>query len=99
MGRRGMVQQFFLHGVLVEPGDSAESPCHGRPGPAAGFQVAGEALDVRPAGLEQAQVTLVTPAGVLAQVESVGLAGQAGVARQEAGESEPLSVAEYLLGD
>jgi hypothetical protein len=52
---------------------------------AAGFQVAGEALDVRSAGVEQAQVTLLTPARELAQVELVRLAGQARIVRQEAG--------------
>jgi hypothetical protein len=48
-----------------------------------GFQVAGETLDIRAASLEQADVALLTPARVLAQVQSVGLAGQAGVAGQE----------------
>ncbi|HUC23534.1 MAG TPA: hypothetical protein VMA73_12570 [Streptosporangiaceae bacterium] len=37
---------------------------------------AAEALDVRPAGIEQADLVLLTPAGVLAQVQCVGVAGQ-----------------------
>ena len=55
---RGMVEEFFLDGVPVEPGDGAQPAGDGGPGPAAGFQVAGEALDVGAAGLEQAQVVL-----------------------------------------
>ena len=55
-----MIQQVFLHRVPVEPGDGAQPPGDG--GPGAGLQIAGEALDVRAAGLEQAQVVLVAPA-------------------------------------
>ena len=50
-----VVQKFFLDGVAVEPGDGAQPPCDGGPCPAAGFQVPGEALDVRAAGAEQGQ--------------------------------------------
>lgn len=45
---------------------------------AAGFQVAGEAFDVSTAGTEQAQVVLLAPACVLAQVQLV----RPGLARQ-----------------
>ena len=83
MRGRGMLEQLLFDGVPVEPGDGAQPPGDGGPGAAAGFQVAGEALDVGPAGLEQGQVVLLAPAGVLAQVQRVGLAGQAGVAGQE----------------
>jgi hypothetical protein len=55
------------------------------PGATAGFHVAGEAFDVGAASLEQPQVPLVAPAGVLAQVQLVGFAGQAAVAGQESG--------------
>jgi hypothetical protein len=41
------------------PGDSG-------PGAAAGFEFAGEALDVRAAGLKQAELVLLAPAGELA---------------------------------
>jgi len=78
-----MVQQVLLHGVPVEPGDGAQPAGDGGPGAAAGLQVAGEALDVRAAGLEQAEVVLVAPVGVLVQVQLVGFAGQAAVAGQE----------------
>jgi hypothetical protein len=50
---------------------------------AAGFQVAGEALDVRAAGLEQAQLMLLAPAGELSQVQLVGLTGQAAIPGEE----------------
>jgi hypothetical protein len=51
-----VIKQFFLDGVLVEPGDGAQPPGDGGPGAAAGLQVAGEALDVGAARLEQADV-------------------------------------------
>ena len=52
VGGRGVVEQVFLDGVPVEPGDGAQSPGDGGPGAAAGFQVAGEALDAGAAALE-----------------------------------------------
>ncbi len=62
----------FFFGVAVEPGDGAQPAGDGGPGPAAGFQVAGEELDVGTAGAEQAQLMLLAPAGELAQVQLVG---------------------------
>ena len=47
MRGRGMLQQLFLLRVLVEPGDRAQAAGDGGPGAAAGFQIAGEGLDVR----------------------------------------------------
>ena len=85
MGGRGVVEEFFLDGVAVEPRDGAQPAGDGGPGAAAGFQVAGEALDVGAAGLEQAELVLLAPAGELAQVQLIGLAGQAAVAGQEPG--------------
>jgi hypothetical protein len=46
------------------------------------------AFDVGSAGLEQAQVPLVAPGRVLAQVQRVGLAGQSGVTGQETSQSQ-----------
>jgi hypothetical protein len=80
-----VVEQVFLDGVPVEPGDGAQPPGDGGLGPAAGLQVAGEALDVGPPCLEQAQVMPVAPARVLAQARLVRLAGQAAVGGQEPG--------------
>jgi hypothetical protein len=74
-----VVEELFLDGVLVEPGDGAQSAGDGGAGAAVGFQVAGEALDVGAAGGEQAYLVLLAPGRVLAQVQLVGLAGQAPV--------------------
>jgi hypothetical protein len=68
MRRRRVIEQVFFHRVAVEPGDGAQPPGDGGPGAAAGLQVAGETLDVGTPCLEQAQVVLVAPAGVLAQI-------------------------------
>jgi hypothetical protein len=61
-----VIQQFLLDGIPVEPGNGAQPPGDGSRGAATGFQVAGESLDVGAAGLEQADVMLSAPAGVLA---------------------------------
>jgi len=47
-----MLEQVFFHLIPVEPGDGAQPPGDRSPGPAAGLQVAGEALNVGAAGLE-----------------------------------------------
>jgi hypothetical protein len=78
-----VIEEFFFDRVAVEPRDGAQPPGDGGPGAAAGFQVAGEALDVSTASTEQAQVVLLAPACVLAQVQLVGLPGQAAVPGQE----------------
>ena len=93
----GVIEQFLLDGVFVEPGNGAQPAGDGGPGAAAGFQVAGEALDVGAARLEQAQLMLGAPARVLAQVQRVGLAGQAGVTGQEPSQGEPLGLGEHRL--
>ncbi|MGH9118307.1 MAG: hypothetical protein ACRD0A_10660 [Acidimicrobiales bacterium] len=67
--------------------------------PAAGFEVAGEALNVRTAHLEQPQAVLLAPGDELAQVQGVGVAGQSAVAGQEPGEGEPLRFGEVGIGD
>ncbi len=46
MRGRGMLEQFFFHRVPAEPSHGAQPAGDGGPGAAAGFQVAGEALDV-----------------------------------------------------
>ena len=50
---RGVIEEFLFDRVLVEPGDGAQPPGDGRAGPAPGFQVAGEGLDVGAADGEQ----------------------------------------------
>jgi hypothetical protein len=66
MGGRGVLEQFLLYGVPIEPGDRAQPAGDRGPGPAAGFQVPGGALDVRVPSLEQVQAMLAAPAGELA---------------------------------
>ena len=95
-GRR-VLEKFLLDGVLVEPRDGAQPPGHGRTGTAAGFQVAGEAFDVSAADGEQVQGAGAAPGSELAQVQRVGLSCQPAIPGQEAGEREPLGVAECRL--
>ena len=85
VGGRRVAEEFFLDGVAVETRDGAEPARHRRAGTAAGFQITGEVLDVRAAGGEQAQVMLLAPAGVLAQVQLIGLTGQAAVSGEKPG--------------
>ena len=94
MGSRGAVQELFLDRVLVEPGDGAQPPGNGGPGPAHRFQVPGEGLDVSAADGEQGNGAGPAPGSALAQVEGVRVAGQAAVPGQEPGEGEPLGIGE-----
>jgi hypothetical protein len=50
---RGVLEEFLLDGVLVEPGDGAQPPGDGGAGPAARFQLTGEGLDVGAADRER----------------------------------------------
>jgi hypothetical protein len=56
-GRR-TVKQVFFYRVPAEPGDRTQPAGDRPPGPAFGFQVTGEALDISAAALEQADVAL-----------------------------------------
>jgi hypothetical protein len=87
--RRGrVVQEFFLDGVLAEPGDGAQPPGDRCAGPALGFQFAGEGLDVGAADREQGYGPGPAPAGELSQVKRVCLPGQTAVPGQAAGPSD-----------
>jgi hypothetical protein len=55
MRGRGMIEEFFLDGIPVEPATVHSRPGDAGPGTAAGFQVAGEAFDVGAARLEHAE--------------------------------------------
>jgi hypothetical protein len=70
-----VLEEFFFHGVFVEPGDGAQPPGNGGPSAPFGFQVAGEAFDVGAADGEQVQGAGAAPGGELAQVQRAGLAG------------------------
>jgi hypothetical protein len=91
---RGGAEEFFFDRVLVEPGDGGQPPGDRGAGPASGFQVPGEALDVRAAGGEHRQGPGPAPGGELAQVQRVRLPGQAAVPGQEPGEGDPFGVGE-----
>jgi hypothetical protein len=90
-----MLNKVFFHDVPVEPGDGAQPPGDGGPGPTAGFQVAGKALDIGASGLEQAKVPLLAPGRVLAQVQRVRFAGQAGITGQEPGQGKAFGLGEH----
>jgi hypothetical protein len=90
----GTLQELFFDRVLVEPGDSAQPPGHGRAGPAPDFEFPGEAFDVGAADGEQRQGAGAAPGGELAQVQGVRLPGQASVSGQEPGEGDPFGIGE-----
>ena len=91
---RGMLEELFFDRVFVEPGNGAQPPGDGRAGAAAGFQLPGKAFDVDAADGEQAQGAGSAPAGELAQVQRVRVAGQAPESGQEPGEGEPFGIGE-----
>ena len=94
---REMLEEFFLDGVLIEPGDGAQPPGYGGSGTAFCFELEGEGFDVRAADQEQRKRPCLAPAAELVQVESVDLAGQAAVSGQEPGKREPLGLGGYRL--
>jgi hypothetical protein len=57
----GMLEKFFLNGVLVEFSDGAQPLGDGGAGTAFGLQFAGEGLDVGAADREQGQRTGAAP--------------------------------------
>jgi hypothetical protein len=61
-------------------------------GASTGFQIPGEGLDVGAAYANRATDSGPVPAGELALVQHVRLAGQAAVSGQEPGKSDPFSV-------
>jgi hypothetical protein len=62
-----VVEQVFLDGVLVQPGDGGQPAADGGADSSGGFEVAGGQLDVGAANGEQAQLPLAAPGGELAQ--------------------------------
>ena len=81
MRGRGVIQEFFFDRVPVEPGDGAQPPGDGGPGPAPASRSRAK-LSMSAADGEQGQGAGAAPGGELAQVECVGVAGQAAVAGQ-----------------
>jgi hypothetical protein len=92
MHRWGMGDQAFFFGVAVEAGDGAQPPGDGRRRPALGFKLAAEGLDVAAAYLEQLKVAAVAVGDELAEIERVGVAGEAAVSAEEPGESDVFRV-------
>jgi hypothetical protein len=100
VGGRRVIQELFFDGVPVEPGDGGQSAGDGGMGSSPGLQLAGEPFDVRAADREQGHGAGAAPGRELAQVQRVGLTGQAAVPGQEPGEGKPLGVGEgWLDGD
>jgi hypothetical protein len=94
VGRRRVRDQAFLSGVAVETGHGAQPTGDGGPGPTQGLEVTGEALDVSAPRPEHCHPVFGAPGHVLAQIQRVGLAGQAAVAGQEPHQGELLVAAE-----
>ena len=94
---RGMLEEFLLDRVFVEPGDGGQSPGNGRAGTAFRLEVAGEGLDVGPSDRTQGQRADAAPGGELAQVQRVRLPGQAALPGQEACQGETLGLGEDRL--
>jgi hypothetical protein len=94
MGSRGVLEKFLFDGVPVEPRDGAQPPGDRVPGPAFGFEMAGEAFDIGAANCEQWHRAAAAPGGELAQIQRVSLASQAAVPSQEPGKGKPFGVGE-----
>jgi hypothetical protein len=92
-----MIEELLFDGVLVETGNGGQPAGDGGACPAAGFELAGEGLDVGAADREQRKGPGAAPAGELAQVEGVGVAGQAAVPGQVPGERKLLGISEHRL--
>ena len=86
MYRRRVVDQALFFGVAVEAGHGAQPSGDGGGRSSSSFEVAPEGLDVAAADLEKAQVALVAEGDELAQVQGVGVAGEAPVAAEEPGQ-------------
>jgi hypothetical protein len=99
MGCGRALEESLLLGVAVEPGHGAQSPGDGGASTAAIFEITGVALDVSAPHCEQAQGVLLAPGDELAQVQGVGVSGQAAVAGQERGEGVPFSIGERGIDD
>ena len=95
--RRRVFDDALFFCVAVEPDDGAQAAGDGGAGLAAIFEIAGVALDVDAADVEEAMVVLRAPGGELAQVQGVGVAGEAAVAGQEPEQRHPLDVGQHRL--
>jgi hypothetical protein len=94
---RGVLDDAFFFGVAVEPDDRAQPAGDRRPGLATVFEVAGEALDIDAVDVEQLMLVLPAPGGELAQIQGVGVTGEAAVGGQEPEQRHPLDVGQHRL--
>jgi hypothetical protein len=85
MDGRGVRDEAFLLAVTVEAGDRAQPPGDRRCRPTLRLEFPAEGLDVTTADLEQAQVASVAERHELAEVQGVGVTGEASVAAEEPG--------------
>jgi hypothetical protein len=97
VSRRRDGDETLLLGVAIEARHGAQPARDRCPGPAQRLEVAGEALDVDASRPEHRQAAFGAPGDVLAQVQRVGVAGQAAVAGQEPRQRQLLVGAEQLV--
>jgi hypothetical protein len=86
MHRRRVGDQAFLLWVAVETGDRAQPAGDRRCRPALRLELTAEGLDVTAADLEQAEMASFAERHELAEVQRVGVTGEAPVAAEEPGE-------------
>ena len=93
------VEETLFDGVPVQRGDRAQPSRDRRPGAAELLEVASERLDVAASHSEQARVPVMAPLRKLPEIERVRLAGQPGVAAEEACERSHLVGTEHVIRD
>jgi len=86
MYRWGVGDEAFLLGVAVEAGHGAQPPGDRRCRPTVRLESPAEGLDVAAVHLEQLEVPSAAERHELAQVEGVGVAGEAPVVAEEPGQ-------------
>jgi hypothetical protein len=83
MHRRRDADEAFMLGVPIETSDRTQTPSKCCPRPAPSLQLTAEPLDVRAARTKQRDLMFGAPLHPLAQIELVGLTGQAAVPSEE----------------
>ena len=97
--RWGVGDEAFLFGVAVEAGHGAQPPGDRRCRPAVRLESPAEGLDVAAVRLEQLEVPSAAERHELAQVEGVGVAGEAPVAAEEPGQRDVFRVEQVGVVD
>lgn len=99
MDRRGVGNQAFLLGVAVEAGHGAQPPGDRRCRPIVRLELPSERFDVTAADLEQTQVAVIAERHELAEVQRIGVAGEAPVVAEEPGQRDVLRVEQPWVVD